>query len=168
MIAPTLHTTRLTLRAAKASDAAPLGAFLASARAEWIGGPWPGNDAADWLDHGRQMWAEHGRGSWIVALADDTPIGRAGLLEHEGWPEPELGWFLFDAFDGHGYAQEAAIAARNHANGPLGLPPLFSFIEPANVRSRALAERLGAAFESNARFMDHDFHIYRHPIGAAA
>lgn len=161
---PVIETARLVLRGPRDTDAAPLAAFLHSPRAEWIGGPFPDDDAADWLDWQRGEWARLGRGSWIVALRqDDTPIGRVGLLEHEGWPEPELGWFLFEGFEGRGYAHEAALAARAHATGPLGLPPLFSFIEPANDRSRALAERLGAVHERDARFKDHDFRIYRHP-----
>lgn len=165
---PTLTTARLVLRAPRDSDAAPLGAFLASVRARWIGGPYPAADAARWLDHQQTVWNSRGWGSWIVALrGTDAPIGRVGLLDHEGWHEPELAWFLFQGFEGQGYAAEAALAARDCA-ARLGLPPLFSFIDAANLRSRALAERLGARREGDADFKDHHFHIYRHPPGASA
>lgn len=160
---PLLQTERLTLRGPVDSDVAPLAAFLLSARSEWIGGPYPEDDAAEWLDWQGAQWAKHGRGSWIVALRrDDIPVGRVGLLEHEGWPEPELGWFLFEGFDGHGYAYEAALAARAYANGTLGLPPLFSFIEPRNQRSQALALRLGAKPERDVVFMGIAMTVYRH------
>jgi RimJ/RimL family protein N-acetyltransferase len=165
---PVLVTDRLRLRGPKDSDAAPLATFLASDRAKWIGGPYPAEDAADWLAHQTAIWAKRGWGSWIAALRDDdTPIGRIGLLDHEGWDEPELAWFLFEGFDGKGYAYEAATAARAHANGPLDLPPLFSFIEPTNARSKALVLRMGAQLERSVRFKDHDLGIYRHP-GAEA
>jgi RimJ/RimL family protein N-acetyltransferase len=161
---PVIETARLTLRGPIDSDAGPLAAFLTSPRAEWIGGPYPDDDAAEWLDWQRDRWAKLGRGSWIVALqGGNTPIGRVGLLDHEGWHEPELAWFLFEGFEGHGYAHEAAVAARAYANGRLGLPPLFSFIEARNHRSRTLAERLGARHESDTRFKDHDFGVWRHP-----
>lgn len=161
---PTLTTQRLILRGPKDSDVAPLAAFLISPRAKWIGGPHPDADAAEWLGWQRGRWAKLGRGSWIVALPDDdTPIGRMGLLEHEGWPEPEPGWFLFEGFDGHGYAHEAALAARAHAAEVLNLPPLFSFIEPANQRSKALALRLGAMPEKDVRLKGTALTVYRHP-----
>ncbi len=164
MTIPTIATERLTLRGPKDSDGTALAAFLSSPRATWIGGPYPADEAPDWLDHQRTIWANRGWGSWIAALGDtDEPIGRVGLLDHDGWPEPELAWFLFDGHEGKGYACEAALAARAHANGALGLPPLFSFIDPANTRSHALALRLGAVHECDARFEGHDFHIYRHP-----
>ncbi len=164
MTIPTLTTARLTLRGPRDSDAAPLGAFLASPRAAWIGGPWPASEAAEWLDWSRTKWATHGHGTWIVALRDDDrPIGRVGLLDHDGWAEPELGWFLFEGFDGQGLAHEAALAARDHARDTLGLPPLFSLIEASNPRSRALAERLGATPEREVDFKGHHFTVYRHP-----
>jgi RimJ/RimL family protein N-acetyltransferase len=168
MTAPILTTNRLVLRGPKDSDAAPLAAFLDSDRAKWIGGPYPSKDAPNWLAHQRTIWEKRGWGAWIAALRDDdTPIGRIGLLDHDGWDEPELAWFLFEGFDGHGYAFEAATAARAHANGPLRLPPLFSFIEPTNARSKALAVRLGPQLEPSVRFKDHDLGIYRHPMPEA-
>jgi RimJ/RimL family protein N-acetyltransferase len=160
---PTLTTDRLTLRGPKDTDVAPLGAFLASPRAAWIGGPYPASDAADWMLYDRRKWADSGRGSWIVALRDDdTPIGRVGFLDHEGWDEPELAWFLFEAFEGHGYAHEAAVAARAFATDTLKLAPLFSFIESANLRSKALVERLGATLERDVQFNDLALTVYRH------
>ena len=164
MTVPTLTTPRLTLRGPKDSDVAPLGAFLESPRAEWIGGPWPADEAPEWLTWSVEQWAEHGHGTWIVALrADDRPIGRVGLLHHEGLPGPELGWFLFEGFDGLGYAHEAALAARDYCRDVLGLPPLFSLIEPANLRSKALAERLGATPEGEVDLKGHHLTVYRHP-----
>lgn len=164
MTIPTLTTPRLTLRGPKGSDATPLGAFLASPRAEWIGGPWPAEEASDWLSWSVEQWARQGHGTWIVALRDsDSPIGRVGLLDHEGLSEPELGWFLFEGFDGHGLAHEAALAARDYCYDVLGLPPLFSLIEPANLRSRALAERLGAKPEGEVELHGLRLTVYRHP-----
>lgn len=164
---PVLETDRLVLRGPLASDAGPLAAFLSSPRATWVGGPYPAEDAELWLDYQQKRWDRLGWGSWIAALPDNTPIGRIGLLDHEGWPEPELAWFVFAGFEGQGYAREAALAARAYANGPLGLAPLCSFIDPANHRSRGLAERLGAIHERDVRFKNHDFGVYRHPAPEA-
>lgn len=165
---PVVETPRLVLRGPEPRDAAPLGRFMSSQRAKWIGGPYPDADAPAWLAHQQDVWVRRGWGSWIVTLkSDGTAAGRIGLLEHDGWPEPELAWFLFDGFEGQGYAREAALAARDYSNESLGLSPLFSFIEPGNARSRKLAERLGAKRERAARFHDIDFDIYRHPAPEA-
>jgi len=161
---PTLTTPRLTLRAPLDSDAAALAAFMVSPRAEGIGGPYPDETAAEWLEWQREAWAAFGRGLWIVALRDeDCPIGRIGLLDHADWPEPELAWLLFDGYEGHGYAEEAASAVRDYAAETLGLPPLFSFIEPGNRRSLALALRLGATQERDVTLDGVSLTVYRHP-----
>ena len=91
-----------------------------------------------------------------------------GFLDHEGWYEPELAWFLFEGFEGKGYAHEAALAARTYATETLNLPPLFSFIEAGNLRSKALAERLGATPERDVDFKGIALTVYRHPPRGAA
>ena len=46
-------------------------------------------------------------------------------------------------FEGHGFATEAARAARAHAYGTLGWPTAVSYVDADNHRSAALALRLG-------------------------
>jgi len=87
-----------------------------------------------------------------------------GFFDPEGWPEPELGWTLFAGFDGHGYAQEAAICTRDWAYASLGWASVISIIPIGNADSVKLAKRLGAKFESNWTYPSGDgAHIYRHP-----
>lgn len=169
MIAPSLTTARLTLRAGRPEDAGPLGRFMESPRAEGIGGPYPASEAAEWIANDAANWETRGCGMWIVTLsASGAAIGRIGALHHQGWPEPELGWHLFDGFEGQGYALEAASAARDHLQDVLGLPPVFSFVEPTNRRSRALAQRLGAVVERQVVFDGVTLDIFRHVKGGAA
>ncbi len=166
---PELTTERLTLRGPKPADAAPLGAFLAGARSVWIGGPWTASEAPDWLDDQVNVWQRRGWGSWVVAhREDDCAIGRVGLLEHDGFDEPELGWMLFDGFEGRGLAFEAVVTARRFAQGDLGLPALCSFLEDGNLRSHRLAERLGAQPERRITLDGLDLALWRHPAGGAA
>lgn len=95
-----------------------------------------------------QHWTTHGFGPWAVELlADRELIGFVGV----GYPSflpavahrPELGWRLASSSWGHGYATEAATAARDDALGRLGLPSLISIIHPQNVRSQRVATKLG-------------------------
>ncbi len=57
--------------------------------------------------------------------------------------ETELGWAILSAHWGHGYATEAALAARDW----IERDRIISLIHPANVRSQRVAEKLGARIE---------------------
>ena len=165
----TLITPRLTLRAARAEDAAALGRFISGPRSPGIGGPSPASAAAEWIAHVLGNWQRRGCGLWDITLtAIGEAIGRSGVLHHDGWPEPELAWHLYDGFEEQGFRAEAAAAARDHLQGPLGLPPMFSFVEPPNTRSRGVARRLGAVVERQAEWEGLTFDIFRHRPGASA
>ena len=56
----------------------------------------------------------------------------------------ELGWALARAAWGHGYATEAARAVRAWAYAERGVERLISLIDPRNVRSVRVADKLGA------------------------
>ena len=73
-----------------------------------------------------------------------------------------MGWQLYEGFEGHGYATEAACALRDWAFGTLGLPTLVSYIGPGNSRSVAVAERLGASLDPAAPTQDEGDLVYRH------
>lgn len=69
------------------------------------------------------------------------------MLHPADWPEPELAWGLASAFWGRGLATKAVQAVRDWAFGQFGFARLASFILPENIRSRRVAEKLGAARE---------------------
>jgi [ribosomal protein S5]-alanine N-acetyltransferase len=80
---------------------------------------------------------------WGVALGE-TLIGTVTL--HDLNPEQgraELGYMLGRKYWGRGLAREAATLAIDHAFGTLGLRRLEADIDPRNVASAKLLERLG-------------------------
>ncbi|MCX8508754.1 MAG: GNAT family N-acetyltransferase [Rhodobacteraceae bacterium] len=160
---PVLQTERLILRAPRESDLEAMVAFSASDRTVFLGGPQDRVQTWRGLLANIGHWALRGYGFWSVDTRGGDFVGRVGVICHDGWPEPELAWHLFDGFEGKGYAAEAALAAREHAYGELNMGPLISMIAPANVRSIALAERLGARFERADPGRVKPFHVYRHP-----
>ena len=165
---PTLHTTRLTLRAFTEADLDAYAAMCADDEVmRFIGtGGAVGRDVA-W----RQMalfaghWVLRGCGMWAVEeRASGALVGRAGFLDPEGWPANELGWLLGRAHWGKGYAYEAALAARRHGREALGQGGrLISLIRADNQRSIALALRLGATHEATIDFMGGTAQVWRHP-----
>lgn len=166
---PTLHTERLIMRAPKRSDMAALDTFRTSERSRGVGGPFASSSTHEKLCALVGHWHIEGYGRWIVADHNDTPLGLVGLLNPDGWPEPEIGWSLFAEAEGKGIAYEAAIATRTYVYDVLGWPSVISCVAPDNTRSLALAKRLGATHEGEFQHADHGtLQIFRHPMREAA
>lgn len=166
---PTLTTARLVLREPAEADFAAMLAYNDSPRSRYTGGTlerrWVWRGLLANIGH----WALRGYGYYSVDTQAGDFIGRIGVVFHDGWPEPELGWHLFEGFEGHGYAQEAALAARADYYARISAAPLISMIDVANHRSEAVARRLGAVWERTETEEDGTtIHIYRHPAGGAA
>ena len=163
--APTLRTSRLTLRGPVKDDLAPFTAWVTTSdRMAHLGGTVSADGAWRGFIAGVGHWHWHGFGFFMVTeTATGRVLGRCGLLRHSGWPETELAWHLFDGAEGRGYAYEAAVAVRHWAGETLGLGPLASFIAPANTRSRALAKRLGAVEEGEMTLDGDAVILHRHP-----
>ena len=108
-------------------------------------------------------WTLRGYGFYSVDTHAGDFIGRVGVIYHDGWDEPELAWHLYDGFEGHGFAFEAALAARADYHARITLHPPVSYIDVANTRSEALALRLGATLERTLNDEKGHDHVYRHP-----
>ena len=164
-LAPTLTTDRLTLRAPTMADFDAYAQFLADQRGTNADDPLTRHTA--WLGFCADLghWHLRGYGFWVVEeKSSATTAGMVGFYYPEGWPEPELGWTLFDGFEGRGFAIEAARCARAHAYDTMGWETLVSVIPPDNARSIALAEKLGATLERDWTSPTGEAAlIYRHP-----
>jgi RimJ/RimL family protein N-acetyltransferase len=162
--APLLTTDRLTLRAQRVEDFAPFAAMLATDRSRWMGGPCSRRDAWLWFAADSGAWSLMNTGGWTIERrADEAVIGQVGCNKPDFFPEIELGWMLYDGYEGQGYAIEAARAARDWAFETRGLPTLVSYISPDNAASVRLAETLGALRDDAADRPDPDDLVYRHP-----
>jgi RimJ/RimL family protein N-acetyltransferase len=161
---PTLRTERLVLRALQAGDWDEYAALNADRRVRaWLGGTLLTRDEAwtqmatllgQWMLRGYGVFAVEYRGSFA---------GRVGILQLGDWPEPELAWTLAAPFWGQGLATEAAAGARAWAFETFGWARLVSYILPSNVRSRRVAEKLGAAIEGQALRRDILHDVWVHP-----
>lgn len=68
-----------------------------------------------------------------------------------GVARPEVGWGLTRGAWGKGYAVEAATATIDWAFEALGWTEVIHCIDPENVRSQRVAERLGSRLLRHAR-----------------
>ena len=146
---PRLETDRLVLREWRESDRAPFAALNADPRvAEFLSRPLDRAESDAFVDRIVAHWAADGHGLWAVERRDDGAfIGFVGLaapnFEAAFTPCVEVGWRLAPEAWGHGYATEAGRAALQFGFEQLGLGEIVSFTVPANVRSRAVMERIG-------------------------
>lgn len=167
--APRLETDRLILRGPEMGDAEAVIAFLGDeVRSAGFGYLPKRHEAWRWFVLSIGHWHVRGYGFLTIEeKASGAPAGICGIWYPEGCAEPELGWVVFEGFEGKGIAYEAAIAARKWAYGDLGFTTLSSNIVPDNARSIALAERLGATFEGTFEHLELGLdHVYRHPSPA--
>lgn len=168
---PVIETARLILRAPAPRDAERYVAAHIEERAAWVGG----NAGAETAWRSFAMLAGHwilrGHGRWAVTHKDDDScLGVVGCNFPEGWPEPEIAWFVFPEAEGQGIAREATLAALDHAWRILGWQSAVSYIHPDNARSIRLAERLGAVRDDAADrpMPELGTLVFRHPAPETA
>ncbi len=165
---PVLETSRLTLREPREADLSAMADFAMSARARFVGGPYTRDQVWGGILYMIGHWALRDYGWWtMIDRGSGIIVGRCGVSFPIDFPEPELGWQIYDGFEGQGFAFEAALAARAHVRANNGLGSLISMIDSDNTRSLALAKRLGASFESMGHIKGDACQIWRHPTTMA-
>ncbi|WP_158965336.1 GNAT family N-acetyltransferase [Chachezhania sediminis] len=171
MTAASLTTDRLILSPPGAEDVDAMLAFFAAPRSEFYGGPLSAGAAWEKFAAYVGQWTLTGYGLFAIRLkGGGETIGLAGPFHPSHFPEPEMCWLLAsDEHEGRGYASEACRAILEYLFTDLGWTTAVSYIDMANVPSRALALRLGARLDPDAPAMIPNCQTYRHsaPEGAA-
>jgi RimJ/RimL family protein N-acetyltransferase len=157
-----VRTDRLLLRQWRDEDAGPLATIYA--QPEYLE-HMPALDldgARQQIERFRGQWAKEGFSHWAVEdPSSGLLIGRIGLLRHRDWTPGgtpvEVGWTLDRAVWGRGLATEGGRAALElWRRRLLDDQELISITEPANVRSRAVMERLGLALRGSTPWRGSD------------
>jgi RimJ/RimL family protein N-acetyltransferase len=151
MTAPVLSSDRIILRPYRLADFDRLAEIYQSPRAAYIGGLRSLDKV--WRDFASDVgqWELMGFGCWSIEdRASGACVGQTGLNFPAEYPEREIGWVLWEEFEGKGYAFEAAKLARAFAFETLKFDTLVSYIDPENARSIKLAEKLGAVLDKGA------------------
>ena len=89
-------------------------------------------------------------GFWtVVNRIINAPVGECGLIKKEvdGVDEIELVYLVAEKYWNKGYATEAAGALRDHGFNVMGLKRIVSLIDPENIASEKVAQKLGMRME---------------------
>jgi RimJ/RimL family protein N-acetyltransferase len=101
-------------------------------------------EAAERIAASEREWRERGHGMMaVLRREDDAFLGRSGLRHWPEFDEVEVGWSFYPRFWGHGYATEAGRASLDFGIAELDVPYITAMIQPENLASVAVAERLG-------------------------
>ena len=166
MIETVIETERLLLRRPTEADVESPPSWLSDPEVmDWLGGIEPPAEVVRlWLD----QWNVFPTGKFLVERrSDGAVVGRVGAnyYDEQTWRRsptglPELGWALGRQYWGHGYATEAALAAREW----LQAPRVVSLITAENLRSQQVAQRLGARPEQTVELPGYGPHlVWAHP-----
>jgi RimJ/RimL family protein N-acetyltransferase len=162
-----LSTSRLRLRQWRESDLEPFAALNADPQVmEFMPARLSRSESDALARRSESEIAAQGFGFWAVELRETGDfVGFVGLrtasFEAHFTPSVEIGWRLARTSWGKGFATEAAGRCLRFAFDTLALSEVVSFTVPANLRSRAVMERLGMR-----RAASDDFEHPRLPPGS--
>lgn len=161
---PVIETQRLALRGPEPGDYPNFKATFTSYRSRFMGGPL--NAYETWMLYAAEIghWEIRGFGMWMIHdKASDETYGMAGGWHPANWPEREIAWIIWPDKAGKGFALEATHAVRRHFYEVDGWDGAVSYLDPMNLDSIRLAERLGAQKDKAAQTIDGSDAVYRHP-----
>jgi RimJ/RimL family protein N-acetyltransferase len=107
------------------------------------------DEAMGWIEWNQANYATHGYGLWIIETHDGDFVGDCGLTWQEVGDNKllEVGYHVGRILQGKGFATEAARACLDLAAGPIGEAHVVAIINPENVPSRRVAEKLDMRVE---------------------
>ncbi len=140
MSEPILETPRLILRRLAAYDAPALHAMLSDAETMRYWSTLPHQEIAEteaWIGESLAAMAR-GDAHDFAVLRDGRVVGRVAF-----WMGNEIGFLFHREVWGQGIAREAVAALLDHGFAVLNFTTVRADVDPANLRSLGLLERLG-------------------------
>lgn len=117
-------------------------------------------DAVKYIEAGPVIsYARNGFGLYLVQLKESgESIGMCGLIKRAALEDVDIGYAFLPKFWSKGYAVESALAVKEQARS-LGLRRLVAIVDPANIGSIRVLEKLGLTFEKMVRLAADDIEL---------
>ena len=117
-------------------------------------------DAVKYIEAGPVIsYARNGFGLYLVQLKESgESIGMCGLIKRAALEDVDVGYAFLPKFWSKGYAVESALAVKEQAHS-LGLRRLVAIVDPANIGSIRVLEKLGLTFEKMVRLAADDIEL---------
>jgi RimJ/RimL family protein N-acetyltransferase len=146
-----MQTERLKLRRMRVGDLQNLLGILSDEVAmTFYPSTYSEEETRKWIQRNLDRYERYGFGLWIVERKETGEfLGQCGLVvqQVEGVEEIEIGYLFLRKWWRHGFATEAACACRDYGFHTLGFERLISIIDPENIASRRVAEKVGMKVE---------------------
>jgi [ribosomal protein S5]-alanine N-acetyltransferase len=141
-----LETERLALRQLTMNDVDSMLPIFSDPEAmRFYPAPFTRAQVEGWIQWGLDSYAKNGFGLWaVIRKHDQLFLGDCGLVLQpvEERTELEIGYHILRREWGRGYATEAARACRDYAFNTLEAPRVVSIVNPLNMASRRVAEKV--------------------------
>jgi len=159
-----IQTPRLTLREMRNEDAFDLLEIFSDPEAMRF---YPSTrnltETKTWVHSNIERYQRHGFGIWVVQSNIGMEfLGQCGLIlqDVEGKQDLEIGYMFLRRHWGQGFATEAALACRDYAFERLRYRRVISLIDPGNIASRRVAEKLGMHVEKQVEKWNKQVVVY--------
>ncbi|HJS20828.1 MAG TPA: GNAT family N-acetyltransferase [Anaerolineales bacterium] len=105
-------------------------------------------------------YARNGFGLYLVELTESgAAMGMCGLIRRNTLNDVDIGYAFLPMYWSKGYAFEAALAMKQHARDVLGLRRMVAIVDPQNLSSIRLLEKLGMKFERMVKLSEDDIDL---------
>jgi len=118
-------------------------------------------DAQAYVQNGpAASYAKNGFGLDLVILKDTgEPIGICGLIKRPTLDDVDIGYAFLPRYWSKGYAVEAASAVKQYAQDVIGLKRLVAIVDPLNLGSIRVLEKIGFTFEKMVKLSADDIEL---------
>ena len=105
-------------------------------------------------------YAKNGFGLYLVeSKQSGESMGMCGLIQRNTLKDVDIGYAFLPKFWSRGYAFEAALEMKRYAQDELRLKRLVAVVDPENLPSIHLVEKLGMSFERMVRLSADDIEL---------
>lgn len=118
-------------------------------------------DARAYITNGPvESYRKNGFGLYLVESKETgESMGMCGLIRRNTLNDVDIGYAFLPRYWSRGYAIESALAIKRQARDVIGLKRLVAVVDPQNLGSIRLLEKLGMKFERMVRLAEDDIDL---------